>query len=209
MTLDPAAIEAAVLAAAGSPWIYPAVLAAVLLDAFLVIVPSETIVVALGTLTAAGDGPHMGLLVLVAALGAVLGDSLTYALGRVVGADRFRWMRARPIARLVGYARRSLEQRAAVLVLTARYIPFARIAVNLTAGATGFPYRRILPLSGLAGLCWALFNVGVGALLGTWLGEQPLLAVLASVVVAIALGVLVDASVGRWSRRRGLARAVE
>ena len=92
--------------------------------------------------------------------------------------------------------------RPAVLIFTARYIPFARIAVNLSAGAAGLPYRRYLPLSAAAGTGWALYNTGIGLLFGTAMSDQPVLAVVISVLVAIALGVTIDLAVNRFSRSR-------
>ena len=79
-------------------------------------------------------------------------------------------------------------------------MPFARIAVNLSAGATGFSYRRFLPLSLVAGVGWALFNVFVGASFGALFPEQPLLGVVLAVLVAIGLGVLIDVVVARVGR---------
>lgn len=92
-----------------------------------------------------------------------------------------------------GSSRRSRRRRAALVILIARYIPFGRVAVNLMAGATGFPYRRYLPLSILACSAWAVYNVGVGAAFGAWLGDYPVIAVAVSIAVAIAVGLLIDA----------------
>jgi membrane protein DedA with SNARE-associated domain len=92
-----------------------------------------------------------------------------------------------------------------VLIFTARYIPFARIAVNLSAGASGLPYRRFLPLSAAAGTAWAVYNATVGLAFGAILRDQPVLAVVISVVVAIGLGILVDAIAQRLAARREAA----
>lgn len=182
----------AVLAAAGSPWVYPAVFLLTVGDAFLVILPSETVVVALGTLAMTGHGPTLWILVPVAALAAMIGDSLTYAIARRVGIARFRFLRRPAMAKAFGWAGHALERRAALVLLTARFIPFGRIAVNLAAGGTGFPYPRFLGLTAIAGACWALYNAIVGAIVGAWLGDNPVLAVAVSVVVAVGLGIAVD-----------------
>jgi len=85
-----------------------------------------------------------------------------------------------------------VDRRTAVLVFTARYVPFARIAVNLAAGAGRVLLRRYLPLSLAAGIAWALYNVGVGAIVGSAFRDTPLVAVAVSIPVAIGLGLLVD-----------------
>ena len=195
-------LSRAVLEIAASPWIYPALFLLVVADAFLVILPSETVVVALGALAASSGEPAVALLVPVAAVGALVGDTLCYLIGRRIGIDRWGWMRRGRIAAALARARRTVLTRPAVLIFTARYIPYARIAVNLSAGAAGLPPRRFLPLAAVAGLAWAIYNLTVGAVFGTALPDSPLLAIAISVVVAIVLGVVVDLVVQRVAARR-------
>jgi membrane protein DedA with SNARE-associated domain len=192
-------IDEWMLAAASSPWVYPLTALLIVADAFLVIVPSETVVVALGSLALSSGTPNVWVLMPVAAASAVLGDSLCYLIGRRIGTA---WIRPGRLSRAAAVAQGTLERRAASVILTARYVPFARIAVNLTAGATGFAYRRFLPLSVIAGIGWACFNVLVGASFGALFPGQPLLGVALSVVVAIGLGVLIDTVVARVSAAR-------
>ena len=192
-------IADAALNLAGSPWIYPVVFLLTVLDAFFIIVPSETVVVALAALALSTGSPQLAVLIPVAAVAAVLGDSLTYGLGRVVGIDRFGWMRRARVARVVAWAGRSLDERAAAVLLTARFVPFGRVAVNLTAGASGFRYRRFLALTSIAGVCWAGYNALVGALFGAWFDGNPVLAVALSVAVALLLGIAVDRVTARFA----------
>lgn len=140
-----------------------------------------------------------------AALGAVLGDLACYGLGRAGGLDRWAWQRRPLIARALLRVRATVERRTAVLVFTARYIPFARIAVNLAAGAARVPLGRYLPLSAAAGLAWAAYNTAMGAMVGAAFADQPLIAVAVSIPAAVLLGLSVDAIVRRWSRRAGSA----
>ena len=182
-----------VIDAAGSPWVLPVVALLTILDALLVIVPSETVVVALATLSISSGEPNLVLLIVVAAIAAVVGDSLTFALGRKLGSPMLARIRSPRVQSVFAWARAALDRRAALVIFIARYIPYGRVAVNLVAGATGFPYRRYLPLSALACLAWALYNVALGATFGAWLGDNPVLAVIVSVVVAVAIGLLIDA----------------
>lgn len=185
-----------------SPWLLPALLALVVGDAFLVVLPSETLVVALGAAWASTGSPALLPVVLVAAVGAIIGDGLCFAIGRRVGLDRWKWQRTGAVGRALARVRGAILTRTAVLVFTARYVPFARIAVNLAAGASGLPVRRFLPLSAAAGLAWAVYNVVVGAVVGAALAETPVLAIVFSVLVAIALGLAVDALLAQAVRRR-------
>lgn len=177
---------------AGSPWLLVALFLLVVGDSFLVVLPSETLVVALAALAGATGQPDMLAVIPVAAAGAVLGDLLVFLIGRRVGYDRWRWQREGRVGAAVARARRLVLLRPAVLVFTARYIPFARIAVNLSAGASGLPLLRFVPLSAAAGTGWALYNSAIGLLFGRAMREQPLLGIALSVAVAIILGIAVD-----------------
>lgn len=200
------AIEQALLGMAASPWIYGALFLLVVADAFLVVLPSETLVVALGALAASGGQPSIWLLVPVAAVGALAGDTLCYLIGTRIGLDRWAWQRRGRIAAALARARATVLTRPAVLIFTARYIPYARIAVNLSAGAAGLPRRRFLPLAAAAGTAWAIYNVTVGAVFGAALPDSPVLAIAVSVAVAVALGIAVDLVAQRLARRRASQR---
>jgi membrane protein DedA with SNARE-associated domain len=186
---------------AESPAVYPLLWLLTVADAFLVVVPSETAVVALAATSASLGAPKLGLLVPVAATGAFCGDLACYFLGRLVGLDRWRWQRSGRAAAAITRMRAEVDRRAAMLILTARYIPFARIAVNLVAGASRLPLRRYVPLAAAAGLAWGLYNTVIGAATGAALADAPLLAVLVSVVIAMVLGFAVDAMVRRRAQR--------
>ena len=189
------------LGIAGSPWVYVALFLLVVADAFLIVLPSETLVVALGALAAADGGPSVFVVVPVAAVGALIGDTLCYLIGRRIGIDRWGWQRRGRIAAALTRARSTVLTRPAVLIFTARYIPYARIAVNLSAGAAGLAPRRFLPLAAAAGTTWAIYNVVVGAAFGSALPGSPVLAILLSVAVAVVLGIIVDLVIQRLAKR--------
>jgi membrane-associated protein len=200
--LDFDTLNALVLALAGSAWVYPVVFALVVIDGFFPPLPSETAVVALGALAVSAGTPHPVWLLAVAAMGAVLGDSTAYLIGRRIGLTRFRWQRRPAVVRMNQRARTTLLARPASLLLTARYIPVGRVAVNMTAGATRFPFRRFVPLAILGGFCWASYSVLIGAVAGAWLKHNPLLGALLAVVAALILGLVIDAGVSRMLRAR-------
>lgn len=186
---------------AASPWVYLVVLAVCVIDGFFPPVPSETVVVGAATVSVVTGQPNLLLLIGIAAAGAIIGDNIAYQLGRALGTDRFPWMRTKRIISAVDWARRGLDRRGALLIFTARYIPVGRIAVNMTAGATGYPLRRFLPLSIAAGITWAAYSAIFGIVAGQWLHDQPLLAILLAIVVAAVIGAVVDAVVRRIVRR--------
>ncbi|MFD1214706.1 DedA family protein [Arthrobacter sp. GCM10027362] len=186
------AINVFIVDAAGQWWVYPLLFVLCTVDGFFPPLPSESVVVALAAVAVSAGVPNMWLVVLVAALGAIAGDNIAYAIGRAIGTERFAWMRRPRVAASFAWARRGLEHRGAVLILSARYIPVGRVAVNMTAGATGYSRRRFVPFTLLAGVSWALYSAAVGTLAGQWVSDNHLVAVVLSVAIAMLLGLLVD-----------------
>ncbi len=191
-----------VLTAIGSgPWALPLLFGLVFADAFLVVLPGETTVTAFGALAVATGSPPLLAVIAVAAAAAFCGDACCYIIGRRVGLERWAWMRHRRVRAALEWARSRLQRGAATVVFTARFIPFARLAVNLTAGASRVPAPRYLPV-GVAALGWATYQAVVGAVVALLLPGGPLVAIVVSIVVAIGLGLLADAIAARVARRR-------
>jgi len=136
------------------------------------------------------------------ALAAFLGDTIVYVVGRRVGLDRWAWMRGRRVSAAIRWARRRLHRSSATVVFTARFIPFARLAVNLTAGASRVPAPRYLTLVAAAATGWAVYQAAVGAIVARLVPGGPVVAVLISIAVAIALGIIIDLIVTRLSPAR-------
>lgn len=201
------ALHDILLSTMASPLVYLLIFALVVIDGFFPPVPSETIVVAAAAIGIATGSPNAILVGLVAAVGAALGDSIAYLLGRSIGTTRFRWMRRPRAVRALHAARRGLDRRAPFLILTARYIPVGRIAVNMTAGATRFPVKRFVPLALLAGACWSAYSIGIGLVAGHWAHEHPLIGAGIGIVIAISLGFIVEAVTGVIGRMRRMRKA--
>src|SRR5690606_36807114 len=87
------------------------------------------------------------------------------------------------------------------------YIPVGRVAVNMSAGALGYPWRKFLPLSAVAGASWALYSAGIGLIAGHWLEDQPLLSAVFGIAFALIIGVIIDRVAA--ARRRRQVRAEE
>lgn len=185
-------ISDVVLSAAEQPWVYLLVLVCCVVDGFFPPFPSESVVVGLASLVLTQGVPDPWLLILVAALGAFLGDNIAFRLGRGIGTIRFRWMRRPRMQRSFTWAGNELAKRAASLILVARFIPIGRVAVNLTAGATGYSQRRFVALTALSGTLWAGYSVGIGAVAGTWFQHNHLLGVAVAIGIAVVIGFVVD-----------------
>jgi DNA/RNA endonuclease G (NUC1)/membrane protein DedA with SNARE-associated domain len=182
---------------AASPWALPLLFVLVLGDAFLVVVPGEAAVTAFGAVAVAQGEPPLWAVVAVAAVAATTGDAACYVVGRTIGLERWRWMRTPRVRTAFAWARGRLQRRAAVVLFTARFIPIARLAVNLTAGAGRIPASRYLPIAAGAALGWAAYQAFIGAVVAALLPGGPVVAVVVSIVLAVGIGVAVDAALAR------------
>ncbi|GAB3247374.1 hypothetical protein GCM10027562_05100 [Arthrobacter pigmenti] len=181
-------------------WMYLATLVCVAVDGVLPPVPGETVVVAVAALAMAGGSSNPLLLILTATVGAVIGDNLAYSLGQRLPHGGFQWMHTLRITAALEWAGSRLRHRPASFLLAARFIPVARVAVNLAAGATAVPRGKFVCLDLVACTAWATYTVLVGTIAGSWLSGNPLLAALAAVVAALILGWLIDVIFNRASR---------
>ncbi len=174
------------------PWALVLMSVLVLGDAFFVVIPGEIAVTALGALSVTNGAPPLAAVIACAAVAAALGDVACYLIGRAVGTERWRWMRVPRVRLALDWARRRLDSGTATVLFTARFVPFARLAINLVAGASRIHPPRYLALVALAATGWAVYQASVGAAVAAIIPGGPLVAVPASIVVAVGIGLLID-----------------
>ncbi|KLN33029.1 DedA family protein [Cellulosimicrobium cellulans] len=196
-------LETWILALAASAWIYPALFGFATIDGFFPPIPSESVVITLAVSAHATGEPNLLLVLLVAAAGAWTGDQIAFSIGRAIGTDRVRFLRSPRGRKAVAWAERALAHRGASFILAARYIPVGRVAVNMTAGAVGYPRRRFMAFSGIAAVTWAVYSVLIGLVAAQWLGHEPLLAMVVGVVLGVATGFVIDRVLMMRARHRG------
>ncbi|UQN31060.1 DedA family protein [Brachybacterium kimchii] len=181
-----------IVAAGDTWWVHLVVFALCAIDAFFPTVPSESVIVALSSLWASSSVPPIWLTVLAAWGGAFLGDNIAYLIGRTVGWERFGFLHRGRGLKAVQAAERGLDRRALLFLMTARYIPFGRTAVNLTAGAVRYPWRQFWHRSLAATFVWAVYSCGIGAVAGSWFEDNHLLAITVAVVIAVVVALVVE-----------------
>jgi membrane protein DedA with SNARE-associated domain len=183
-----------------SPWFYLVILVIAYLDSMLPVVPSETMVILGGV--AAGQGDlWIGLVIVCAMTGAFLGDTTAYMLGRHFGPaiERRFFRRPKSQARLE-WARRQLEVRGGMLLVTARFVPGGRTVVTFTSGLTRQPFKRFLGFIGFAAVVWACYAALLGFVGGKAFADNHTLAFLVAFGCALAVTGIIE--VIRWVRHR-------
>jgi len=192
------------VALAGTPWVFLALYVFATIDGFFPPIPSESVIIALAALFMASGSADFWILGAVAAAGAFTGDQIAYSIGRHIPLGRLRFMQGPRAKRSLAWAERALAERGSSFIISARYVPIGRVAVNMTAGATGFPRHRFTGLAVVAAISWSIYSVLLGIGAGRLFGKQhPLLAMAAGVAAGLLLGLLVDWLISRWGRRRG------
>jgi len=155
-------------------YVYEAIFVAVLLDTIGLPVPGEVVLLAAGFLVSSGRIEPIPA-ILVAALAAVLGDSVTYWLGRRVGMAGQRrlvglycaWTACTlGSARCVERAEGLLRRFRGWVVLVAKFIAGARVFVPPAAGVSGLSYGRFLIFAAAGSLLWTTLVVAVGVFIG-------------------------------------------
>ncbi len=191
------------LANLASPWAYVLVGALALLEASAfvgLVVPGETALLVGGFVAYQGRA-DLWLMMAVAAIGAIVGDSIGYEVGRHLGPA----LRRSRLGRRVGEQRWAraeayVERRGGRAVFLGRFVGVLRALVPTLAGVSRMPYRRFVAWNAAGGLVWAPTFVAAGYLAGgsyrrveRYAGQATLVLV---VVVAMAAAVGTGA---RWA----------
>ncbi|MFD0690244.1 DedA family protein [Actinomadura fibrosa] len=175
-----------------SPWFYLALFAVAAIDGFFPAVPSESMVITGGVYAASGR-PDLTAVIVLAALGAFLGDHIAYLIGRGSGARLTRALR--PGTRrhtAFTWARRTLGERGGLILVVARYVPGGRTAVTMTMGAVAYPLRSFTPYAAVAAVSWALYGALLGYVGGAAFEDDPAKGVAVGLGLALATTALVE-----------------
>ena len=164
------------------------------------LVPGTATIVAIAALVPSGAIPFLPL-AFSAAVGAMVGDSLSYAIGRRYGRALLTSWPLRRHPALIAKAEEGVAKHGGKTLLVSRFTPGVRAIVPPLAGALGMPTSRFVPIIVAAGLIWAFAHVGLGLAIGAGLE------LLGAVAGRLALFVLVAGLLVWLTARLALALA--
>lgn len=182
---------------------YAAVLAGPLVESTGVPFPGETLLI-LGAAYSADTGRlSLPLVILCAFTGAVMGDNLGYAVGRLLDRELVaRWgARVGLTERRQQLIQRFFERRGPLAVVVARFIALLRTFGALLAGVGEMPYRLFLPFNILGGAAWATAYGLLGFELGHAYQQASGAVGAATLGLAVAAAVLILGGVVFFRRR--------
>jgi membrane protein DedA with SNARE-associated domain len=184
-----------------SPWVYLALFAISLLDGFFPLVPAETMVITAGVFSSSAGEPHLMAVIAVVAVGAFVGDHVSYQIGRRAGAGILD--RQPPGSRrseALSWTAKTLAVRGGLLLVVARYIPGGRTATTVTAGAVGYSRHRFAVFNALAAGSWGVYAAMIGYLGGATFEHDLVKALLLG--LGLAAGITAVVEVSRYVRRK-------
>jgi membrane protein DedA with SNARE-associated domain len=185
------------------PSAYLALFAIVAIGSVLPVLPTGAAVSAAAVIAADHEPWAMVPVVLVGALGAYVGDLVTYAALRSAGeplALRMRWLRRDDLSRL-GQVRDGIAHHELRTLVISRLVPAGRLPVLLVAAVAGYPWRRFAAAAVASTLLWSVLYAAIGVAGATVLPDTR-----TALVVAIGGALLftaAQASYRRWTDRRG------
>lgn len=162
------------------------------------VLPGETAAV-LGGVAAKFGHVSLGGVLAVVIGAAIVGDSVGYEVGRVLGPRviAHRYLDGR--RERLESAQQFLARRGGMAVFLGRWVAFFRAVMPALAGTARMPYRRFLVFNALGGIVWGAVVVALGYAAGAsyksiegYLGQGS--AALVAVVVVLALAI--------WAIRR-------
>src|SRR5258706_847622 len=174
---------------------YWAVFFGVMLENAGVPVPGETILLIAGYFASTGKF-HLGLVMLIAATGAVIGDNIGFAIGHHFGRNvllrvgRFFFLTPKRLAHMENY----FERHGNKAILVARFITGLRVFAALLAGAAKMPWRVFIVFNMAGAVLWSVVISTLGYLFGQslpllikWVGRSGTILLISAIVVGIVV----------------------
>jgi membrane protein DedA with SNARE-associated domain len=173
--------------------VYAVVALVIGLESLGIPLPGEIILVSAALLSSQHTGVNPVVLGACATAGAVVGDSIGYAIGRKGGRPLLAWL-GRKFPRHfseghVATAERSFEKWGMWAVFFGRFVALLRIFAGPLAGVLRMPYWKFLTANVLGGICWAggttavIYYVGVVA--ESWLKKFSWLGLVVAVLIGL------------------------
>jgi membrane-associated protein len=187
-------------------WTYALVFAIVFCETGFVVtpfLPGDSLLFALGTFAARGS-LDLTLVFLLLAVAAILGDTVNYWIGAILGPKVFhtestRFLNKRHLQRTHEF----YERHGGVTIIIARFIPIIRTFAPFVAGIGKMSYGKFLAYNVVGGVAWvALFVLG-----GFYFGNLPMVKRNFTFVIMAIIVISVIPAVVEWWRQWRASRA--
>ncbi|MBS1789561.1 MAG: DedA family protein [Acidobacteria bacterium] len=165
--------------------------------------PGDSLLFAVGAVASKGD-LNVFLVVVLLTLAAVIGDSVNYWIGRIVGprvfsSEKSRWFNRRHLERTHAF----YERYGGKTLIFARFMPIIRTFAPFVAGIGKMTYLRFLTYSVSGGILW----ISLLTYAGYFFGEIPIVKRNFSLVIVAVIAIsLMPAAIEFLRARRANAQ---
>lgn len=175
-----------------SPTFYAIIFVIAVLDSVFPVVPSETMVIIGGVSAGIGE-LDIALVMVCGAVGAFVGDNMSYMIGRRASAriDR-RYRRTKKGAARLDWAHEQIEERGGLLLITARFVPGGRTVLTLTCGITHQLRRWFMKWAAAAAVIWAAYASLLGYFGGKTFEDNHTLAFIVAFTTAMSVTAIIE-----------------
>ncbi|HTL91965.1 MAG TPA: DedA family protein [Steroidobacteraceae bacterium] len=152
-------------------WIYPILFAVIFAETGLIVtpfLPGDSLLFGVGALAAVDTSHTLSapIAFIVLGLAAVLGNTVNYSVGRLIGppafSGRYRLLKVDYLRRTEQFFRRHGGRAVAL----SRFVPIVRTCMPFVAGVGHMPYSRFQAYNVLGGFGWVLLFLWSGYLFG-------------------------------------------
>lgn len=190
------------LLAAYHAWIYPILFAVIFAETGLVVtpfLPGDSLLFAVGALSAVDTSGTLTapLASVTLAAAAVLGNTVNYSIGRLIGppafSGRYRLLKVEYLRRTEAF----FVRYGGLAIFLSRFMPIIRTCAPFVAGIGRMPYARFLAYNLAGGCAWVLLFIWAGYLFGNIPFVRQNFGL---VTLAIVVASLVPAGIAFWRR---------
>lgn len=156
--------------------------------------PGDSLLITAGILAKSGQ-LHLALVMVAVALGAIIGDSAGYFIGRKFGPSVFKRQNSRFFKpEYVERTHAFFEKHGGKALILARFVPVVRTVAPTMAGVGSMSYGQFLRYNVVGGLLWAVSVPALGFLLGGLIPnlDRYILLVIAVVVLLSFIPVFLE-----------------
>jgi membrane-associated protein len=198
----------------GAPTLYAVLFAIIFAETGLVVtpvLPGDSLLFAIGAISARGIGINLPLVTLLVTLAAIAGDAVNYWIGYRLGPAVFR----REDSRLLNKkhlikAQEFYEKYGGKTIILARFVPIVRTFAPFVAGVGRMNFFRFWLFNIIGGVAWVLICITAGYFFGTFeFVKRRFELVIVAIVVISVLPMAFEFWQSRRAAKRGRSAIVE
>lgn len=195
------------------PWLYVLLFAIIFAETGLIvtpILPGDSLLFALGALTAVPGGPDVRIVLASLIVAAILGDAVNYGVGRWLGLRLFRNPQSKVFnPSYLERTQKFYETHGGKTIVLARFLPIIRTYAPFVAGLGRMKYSHFALYNVAGAVIWILLFV----LAGYYFGNIPQVKtnfhyVIAAIIVVSALPAIIEFVRIRRAGASGAAKAM-